>query len=203
MRVDKQDVGSMQALIGYDVPDVSGRLFTRFLVADDQTNRTVFWSNMTSLSWESEEGWTRDGMIGVFSDFVALYGVQSVANWNTVGEFQYGNNSFQLTLLENPLPSSSFATYRDSKLDYIELFSSDGFWEYWSQSFTSQPVRNAVEKSHHEVIAALGSAFERAHAEVRNDHRRLDGNVAHRTLSLPFQFLLTGFGSYGGDWENW
>eukprot|EP01033_Poteriospumella_lacustris_P012048 gene12048-8604_t len=100
------DVGRAAAALQSVVPGDDGLIAAAFLV-EDGSNATVAASNITALNWKTEEGWLADGFVAVVSDFAAFDGESPLVSWHSVGAFFYGNHSYQLALLEDPLPAGA------------------------------------------------------------------------------------------------
>lgn len=102
---EQSEIGSAQAVVIYDVPGENGTIGVTFLVEDGQKH-TVIASNVTALNWDSQAGWLADGSVGVLSDFVAYDGFTELISWHTILGFGYGDNSYRLSVLENPLQAN-------------------------------------------------------------------------------------------------
>jgi hypothetical protein len=213
---ESHQIGSAQAVLGYDVPGDSGSIFTTFSVIDGQTNNTVVASNITAVNWKSQEGWLSDGQISAISLFELMSGLQPLISWDTMGIFQYGNESFLVSVVENPLLNSAgFSEAPKNMLGKVpmkpmqllqlethDLYSSDGFWQKWTPEFIMKELVESLHITHVDVISSFESVFDRARFGISGGN----GNVyPQRKLQVmqPYQFLLTGFGTYGGGWNEW
>ncbi len=228
MSYESVEVGSATALLGFTAPPPaeSGMLFTSFQVLDGQTNDSVVASNVTSLSWQTEEGWLADGQITVYSLFELMDGLAPILSWKSANMFQYSNHSFLLFSSENPLifndsiPVQHKRTVNNTGVQYqvLNVQSLVGepvdieiarFWSEWTIESIVVRVVDEVLIGREYVDASLGSAFARAQnsyggiSSVSTLNQRLLTQSQAPIDLMPYQFLLVGVGTYGGDWDQW
>lgn len=213
-------VGRTTALLGYHGSDDSGLFFTNFAITNGTSSTIVFASNLTGLSWQTIDGWRKDGSIEMYSNFVLNRGYRTIFSYQTLGWLQYANNSFKLILQENPndderteiapsafsyvnRPSTSHQTLQLADTSYDHQ--NNNFWQLWTYETFSQHVHFTVEDNSEHLFEQLSSSFLIAEevmkdtsliSTVQNSNRRLQEE-------FPYQMFFSSYGTYGGNWDSW
>lgn len=186
-------IGAAVATILYDVPGETGLLGTTFLVTDG-SNQTVTSSNVTAVAWQTEDGWTSDGLIAAISIFDLYDGFSPIVTWETIGLMEYANHTYQVTALENPFtvhgnlslpmsgPSPS-ALGTDAVVDATMV---------WTPALLYNIVATKAAEGQNLAVSAVNRIQKNDETE-----RKLQQE------EYQYQFLVTGDGTYGGSLDDW
>ena len=196
---DQTVEGHATGEIHYDVPaaGTQGTITLLFDVVDGSYN-TVTASNFTGVGWYTDDVWTTNGNIIAVSVFELLDGNSAMVTWNATGAFLYGDGTYTLYALENPLDISS----NDN--------STSSYYYGDDAPFNSSTPMVVMTR---EDIATLDMNFVRT--SVHNvpqttftvplpESRRLQADDDNNGLNGYDDYLyLVAYGHYGGNWYKW
>lgn len=151
-----------------------GLIEINFFVVD-HAYRTVALSNCSGLVWYTNNNWFSNGNVIALSTYQLIDGNSTLSTWNATGTFSYGSNNGDNTyiVLIRNNPLTGYPIDIATSNEDLYL-QTGGIMKVGLSTFTNIAMTDVVIASN-----------------------------ARTTSSFDDYFLVTAFGSYGGNWATW